>query len=84
MSIGNNVTSIGNRAFRYCELLTNVIIPDTVTSIGELAFEYCDSLTNVDIPDSVTSIGHYAFGGIAHITYSGTATGSPWGAKSIN
>ena len=56
-----SVTSIGNYAFRYCDSLTSVTIPDSVTSIGEDAFARCTSLTSVTIPDGVTSIGSYAF-----------------------
>ena len=36
------------------------------------------------IPNSVTSIGEFAFYQVQNINYSGSATGSPWGAKSVN
>ena len=55
------VTSIGDSAFRYCESLTSVTIPDGVTVIGDTAFVLCTSLTSVTIPDSVTVIGDGAF-----------------------
>ncbi len=58
---GLPITSIGDRAFYYCDSLTSVVIGDSVTSIGDGAFYHCDSLTSVEIPDSVTSIGSYAF-----------------------
>ena len=48
------------------------------------AFSGCTGLTDVKIPDSVTNIGEMAFRDVAHITYTGSATGSPWGAKSRN
>ena len=56
-----SVTSIGDDAFRECDGLTSVTIPNSVTSIGNGAFEYCDKLTSVTIPNSVTTIGGYAF-----------------------
>ena len=59
--IPDSVTSIGERAFAYCNSLTSVIIPDSVTSIGNSAFYNCYYLTSVIIPDSVNSIGDYAF-----------------------
>ena len=37
--IGNGVTTIGNRAFSYCNSLTSVTISDSVTTIGQSAFE---------------------------------------------
>ena len=79
-----SVTSIGERALYNCSSLTSVTIPNSVTSIGEWAFYDCSGLTSVTIPNSVTSIGGYAFSGVNNIIYSGTATGSPWGAKSVN
>lgn len=59
--IPNNVTSIGECAFRDCKSLTNIIISNSVTSIGVGAFYGCESLTIITIPDSVTMIGGFAF-----------------------
>ena len=61
ITFDDEVTSIGERAFRLCSSLTHISIPDSVTSIGKSAFYNCDSLTSVTIPDSVTLIGNYAF-----------------------
>ena len=61
VTIGPNVTSIGNWAFYDCDSLSSVSIGDSVSSIGERAFAYCGSLGSVTIGDSVTSIGSGAF-----------------------
>ena len=45
LTIGDNITKIGNYAFNGCTSLTSVTIPDSVTSIGDLAFFGCSSLT---------------------------------------
>ncbi len=58
---GLPVTSIGERAFDGCYILTEIVIPDSVTSIGDYAFWWCGALTEIVIPDSVTSIGDSAF-----------------------
>ena len=84
VTIGNSVTSISNYAFHYCTSLTSVTIGNSVTRIGNYAFEYCSSLTSVTIPNSVTSIGSNAFYRVNNIEYHGSASGSPWGAKSVN
>ena len=56
-----SVTSIGNSAFRYCNL-TSIEIPSSVTSIGNYAFYEC-SLTSITFGENsqLTSIGNSAF-----------------------
>ncbi len=56
------VIGIGDSAFRQCEGLTKVVIPNTVTYIGgTYVFSECSSLTSVTIPESVTYIGDETF-----------------------
>ena len=54
---------IGIAAFRGCDGLTAINIPEGVTSIGDYAFSNCDGLTSIVIPKGVTSIGSDAFSG---------------------
>ena len=56
-----NVIEIRDGAFKDCEVLTSVTIPNSVTRIGNYAFRGCLSLTSITIPNSVTSIGEFAF-----------------------
>ena len=66
--IPNSVTSIGEKAFIYCDSLTSVTIPDSVTSIDYRAFYDCDSLTSITIGKGVTSIGNDAFAYCSSLT----------------
>lgn len=59
--IPNGVTYIGEYAFAYLTLLTEVIIPNTVKKIGAGSFENCTSLKQINIPDSVIDIGNFSF-----------------------
>lgn len=52
---------IADYAFKSCDNLTSVAIPENVTTIGDQAFCDCDSLISVTISDSVTTIGDKAF-----------------------
>lgn len=57
-----SVTSIGSKAFYWCNQLSGVTIPNTITTIGESAFDSCYGLTSITIPNSVTTIDTKAFG----------------------
>ncbi len=59
--INGNTKFINSDAFRGCEELTSVNIPNGVISIGSNAFYFCKKLTSVILPDSIISIADYAF-----------------------
>ena len=63
VSIGANVSTIGNYAFEWCTSLVAVEIPDSVTSIGDYAFEWCESLERLTVGNGLESIGKWAFYG---------------------
>ena len=64
----STLKEIGKNAFKYCQNLMEVEIPDGVTSIGDYAFSGCSGLTSINIPDSVTSIGKGVFNGCSGLT----------------
>ena len=68
VTIGGNVTSIGDYTFYGCSGLTSVTIVNKVTSIGGSSFSGCTNLTSISIPDSVTSIGEGSFKGCNNLT----------------
>jgi hypothetical protein len=61
--IPSGVTSIGERAFASCSVLSSVVFVagSKLESIGGYAFYYCRSLEGIEIPAGVTSIVSYAF-----------------------
>ena len=63
--------------------ITEIQIPSKVKTIAAKAFEGCASLQRVEIPNTVTTIDSQTFTSCNNLTivYSGTATGSPWGAN---
>lgn len=63
VTIGNNVTRIGDYAFWNCDSLSSVIIGNNVISIGRGAFEGCNNLTSLTIGNRVKFIGNVAFSG---------------------
>jgi len=70
VSIGTNVTSIGNSAFVGANLLRSITIPASVTSIGQFAFQYVNSLKTVMFAQDslIASIGNNAFMNAAGLT----------------
>ena len=68
VSIPENVTYIGKKAFEGCDNLTSVTIPKGVTSIGAYAFWDCSNLQSVTIPENVTKIESRAFAGCRKLT----------------
>ena len=68
ITFSGTLTSIGNNAFKDCEYLRYIELPNTVTSIGNNAFERCGNLSDIELPNTVTSIGEYAFSGCSSLT----------------
>lgn len=48
----NNVTSIGDHAFRRCTELTSITIPSTVSELGINPFAGCDNLTSISVANN--------------------------------
>ena len=71
VTIGDQVTHIGNRAFFACTGLKAILIPDSVTSIGDYAFDGCTNLTDVLILGDSTLIAEDAFANVSGVTLYG-------------
>ena len=65
VTIGKNVTSIGNKAFYKCTKLASVTIPAKVTTIGDSAFAGCKNLKKITVTaGKLQKINKNAFKGI--------------------
>lgn len=61
VTIGNEITSIGDYAFIGCQQLSELSLGKGVTSIGTNAFDHCDGLTVVTLPANVSTLSAGAF-----------------------
>lgn len=77
------VTSLADNAFRSHSEINAAVIPSTVTSIGTKALSNT-GIFELTVPDGIDTIRANAFQRISNVIYHGSATGSPWGAKTVN
>lgn len=54
LTLSNNLTLIGKKAFMYCNRLISLTIPKSVTTIGTQAFASCNKLTSVVVDENNT------------------------------
>lgn len=83
VNIPGSVQIIGSSAFDNCPNIASVSISNGVIEIGSFAFRSCSALKSITLPSSITTIASNAFTSCRYlktISYSGTATGAPWGA----
>ena len=77
------ITSLADKAFRSHDEIKSVVFPPTIRSIGKRALSMT-GIFELTVPDAVDTIKANAFKYIANVIYHGSATGSPWGAKTVN
>ncbi len=61
VSIGKNVTKIGDYAFKYCTGIKKLVIKDAVTTIGKSAFYGCSALKTISIGTGLTTLENHCF-----------------------
>ena len=77
------ITALADSAFYNHGEVRSVSIPATVTAIGRLSLA-STSINDLIVHDSVEVIEPNAFRLIKNVVYHGNATGSPWGALTVN
>ena len=65
---GYPVTSIGDRAFLNCTVLTDIVMPNSIRSIGSAALYGCSSLKSIILSSCLNNIGDSAFAGCSSLT----------------
>ncbi len=68
VEIPNSVVAIGDRAFAFCEKITELNLPNSVSNIGKEAFGSCPNLMQLTLPNSLKTIGQGAFQGCESLT----------------
>lgn len=59
--IGENIKTIGSRAFAHCTNLIYAVLPNDLISLGSQAFYECKSLLEISIPNSITTLQKAVF-----------------------
>ena len=59
--IAEGVSTISNAAFRNCDSLRQVTLPNSINNIGQYAFYSCANLDSINLPKELTDIGDYSF-----------------------
>lgn len=61
VKMGNEITTIGDNAFRDCAALESVTLSEKLETLGTYAFYGCKALKTVALPETLTTIPSYAF-----------------------
>ena len=59
--IPESITSIGEKAFTYCQGLTEIVVPGSVREIRNYAFQNCTNLRKLTLSEGLQTIGWGAF-----------------------
>lgn len=59
---------IGEYAFRWCDKLTSITLPDSVTKIEKFAFAQCQGVTDIRLPASITDFDKDIIDGCLSLT----------------
>lgn len=65
---GTEALTIGETAFKNCEILTEIVLPTRLKSIGAKAFMNCYDLASVTFPEGLETIGTSAFRNCRELT----------------
>ena len=81
LTIGNNVTTLGQSIFSGCSALASVNIPNSVTEIGSKAFYNCSNLESIVISDNIKSFGEEIWNGCPNLKEISYRSSNPVGEE---
>ena len=61
-TVQDGIETISDKAFAFCNELTEIHFPSSLKYIGDEAFD-CEKLTRIDLPEGLEHIGSFAFEG---------------------
>ena len=64
---GRNICIIEKGAFKSCETITKIVLPETVSVIGSQAFYGCKNLKEINIPSSIDEVSDQVFCGCSSL-----------------
>lgn len=67
VTLGENVSFLGQSAFRFCSSLKTINLSDRLDSIGWYAFAYCTKLESINLPKSIRKIAPNTFYGCTNL-----------------
>lgn len=73
---GDTVVEVAANAFKNCNKIRGIELPETVETIGAYAF-YGSTIRQITIPSSVSEIGNYAFAGCKYLEEIEVELGNP-------
>lgn len=65
---GCPVSAVAGNAFKGCDKLTNITLPDSIVNIEAGAFKNCSNLSAISLPASITAIKSDTFYGCTNLT----------------
>lgn len=68
-NVSDRTKYVLSNAFKNCDNLTDIALPNGVVSIGDYVFYDCDNLVNVTLPDTLVSVGRGAFSDCEKLQY---------------
>jgi len=79
--VPEGVVTIGNKAFKNCKKITEIILPDTVEYLYDFAFQDCVGIEKFTIPPRLKGFMPYSFSGCSNLKEFEVSNSNPYFAS---